>query len=90
MVVATALTILSRNSEKPTSRGKIFGMLQDSLIARTYTANARGTMTITSWMTLKKQRQLLQAMQRKDSLEFSDIKTIQEIDRQLNQMLYEH
>ena len=88
MLVATALTILTRNSEMPKTPNITFEMLQDSL--PTKPLQGWGKFTITSWMALKKQRQLLQAMQHKDSLEVSDIKTLKEIDRQLNQMLYEH
>jgi hypothetical protein len=88
MVIATALTFLTRNSEKPTPRDLTFEMLQDSLTTKPL--QGWGKFTITSWMALKKQRQILQAMQQKDSLEDSDIHTLKEIDRQLNQMLYEH
>jgi hypothetical protein len=88
MVVATALTLLTRNSEKPRARNLTFEILQDSLTIKPL--QGWGKLTITSWMALKKQRQILQAMQRKDSLEVNDIRTLKEIDRQLNQMLYEH
>jgi hypothetical protein len=88
IVAATVITNLNRNSKMPKTPNITFEILQDSLTAKP--PQGWGKFTITSWMALKKQRQLLQAMQHKDSLEISDIHTLKEIDRQLNQMLYEH
>lgn len=87
ITIATAITVIREVTENPVQEASSFGIMKDSLMANT--SYMQKPLQFSHWMAVSRQKQLLRRMQGKDSLEARDYHTLKEIDRQLNQMLYE-